>query len=298
MAQNLRDRGYSSSMDGYQPKLQRQKINKAEKRANKFTERDRFNSRQKTVAPGEASVSKGEKVITAPAQNSAVARLPSPEQIRSTPISVPEYSPTYPTGLSPVQSQPLNFQMTDPQREQFYQRNIWSKAPSLGEGPPESGMSMEELKNRIDELNEAMWKLYRKRDGEQFRVKEMEQRASGDLYTNQHIPYYPTVDVDSEFNAANTVADYNWEVKEYLNDWVPDVTDDPVVRETAWQDFVKAANTGRYLKTDEYWNSLFDKKTPRIYAEEQRLSDLFNEYNNLKNEYNTRLARYLQSYGG
>ena len=244
---NLRDRGFSSSMDGYQPKK---------------TERPR--SRKKTVASGTASVGKGTQATKNPVRDSGVVKLPSVEQIRSTPSygSVPEYSPTYPTGLSPTQSQPLDFQFTNPEdaRQPQYanQRaddDRWELTPS----ETESGLTTAELKKRIKALEDAMAAI--DRTNSNFLLRKFGNKEhSGQAY-----------------------ADYNWNYHDWLDDTLPDLTNDPVALISEQMEHAKAAATGRALRNQAGTTT-----------DGSQYENLFNEYNNLKNEYNVRLAQYLQ----
>lgn len=273
MASNLRDRGYSSSMDGYNLKL-----NKADER----------HSRKKTVAPGDATVSKGQKVTNSTVKDSAVMRLPSPEQIRSTPISVPEYGPV---GLPPSElpyspNTPINLHYSDPLDQVAQYRNV--EIPyrmNSSKQNPAANMSTDEIKRRMDEIEQALSLNYTKQA--QDRQRRRGYKWSSDPST-----------LEEELTAAKTVSDYNWEMHDFLDDWMPDLTNDPVALASEQMEHAKAAAAGRVnnekLNTQNRFDAGYNRLTQDIISDEASIDQLYWEYNNLKNEYNVRLAQYLQ----
>ena len=261
---NLRDRGYGNSMEGYQPKLQLQKINKAEKR-------EPYHSRQKTVAPGEANVSRGRMVNDS-------ARMPSPDEFRA----MPQYAP-------------LDLQFTDPKdADDAYRRGAGSYTAmqdaqkQLVPGETRSNLSPEELRKRIRQLEEAMAAMDAGHD--KFRLREFK---SGDN-TPYQAPYLPYT--ENEEHPAQPLADFNWEKAELLDDAGLGLGVSDAQQQLLWMDYQKAAATGRALKKqhDHYISNHGIPGIENAMDEERQYGNLFQEYNNLRNEYNARLAQYLQ----
>lgn len=200
MARNLRDRGYSSSMDGMRlPKVQER------------------HSRQKTVAPGEASVSKGRKV--------------TPET-RSTPSygSVPEYAQTAPETLPTTPNQSLALGYTDPLDELNHEKRV--------EAPFRQYINSQRDASVADMSTDEIMK----------RLRELEAALSYN-YNIQNVDYKKTVNRPSYFTNAD----------EEMQDMAQD-----------------------------------ELLTSAIRRDEASIDQLYWEYNNLKNEYNVRLAQYLQ----
>ena len=264
MAKNLRDRGYSSSMDGMH-------LPKAQER----------HSRQKTVTPGEASVSKGRKV--------------TPET-RSTPSygSVPEYNPVYPGGNA-TQSTPLNLQFTDPADEAAaYRRGpgpyaaMREEQRQLVPGETRSNLSPEELRKRIRQLEEAMAAMDAGHSKFRSRIFSSEDNTE---YQAPYLPY-----MEGEEHPAQAIADFNWNKAELLDDAGLELGASPAQQQLLWMDYQKAAAIGRAL--EEQHNQYISNNGIPGYkdamAEENQYGSLYNEYNNLRNEYNARLAQYLQ----
>lgn len=351
MAKNLRDRGYSSSMDGYKLK----KVDPASK----------YHSREKTVAPGTATVSKGQKSgyssvenpklkkITADANVSSVSnafrdklrakaalpgaygydptenahqnylnamaefksdagyKLGAPEwqqklldadyELQSSianriaePQSIPkpktpEQAKAYSDYLNayaryealndamayqtrktepPYDWRPRTFktnkEQVNLQPEREAERRVEQDIANYNSyetsqeqnGNPLSTVSTDEIKRRMQELEGAIWELYRKRDGEAFRPRYMGHRQIGGEHPDELWPAWePYVDITPELN------------------------DTP------------------YYASEEYKKKLYDQKKSEVMADEENYESLFTEYNKLKNEYNVRLANYLQSVG-
>lgn len=234
-------------------------------------------SRQKTVAPGEASVSKGRKVTT---------------ETRPTPSygSVPEYSPVYSGGKTP-----LNLQFTDPADEAAaYRRGPGAYAAmredqrQLVPSETRSNLSPEELRKRIRQLEEAMAAMDASRD--KFRIREFK----SDDNTEYQAPYLPYM--EGEEHPAQAIADFNWEKAELLDDAGLALGASPAQQQLLWMDYQKAAAIGRAL--EDQHNQYIDNHGIPGYrdamAEENRYGNMYQEYNNLRNEYNARLAQYLQ----
>lgn len=268
MAQNLRDRGFSSSMDGYQQK--------------------RTHSRQKTVAPGEASVSKGRKVTNTPAQDSAVLRLPSPEQIRST------QSYGYgPAAARAPRSEPINFSYTDPEDESRHYENVekpWRENIGSVSGALKD-MPLEEIKRRMDALNQALNASYDRQNIDRMNARTARGYVAG-----------------SEERKIQPLMDYNWNVAEALSDSAWDLGSEEYAA-IKDQDYFKAAAAARRNDKkisekeelefnphsfDNAYNAPALSAIGNLYRDEASVDALYSEYNALKNEYNARLAQYLQ----
>jgi len=261
MAKNLRDRGYGNSMEGLQ-------LKKAPER----------HTRQKNVAPGKASVSRGQKVTNTNVQNSSVMRMPSPDEFRA----MPQYTP-------------LDLQFTDPKdADDAYSRGTGSYTAmqdaqkQLVPGETRSNLSPEELRKRIRQLEEAMAAMDAGHD--KFRIREFK---SGDN-TPYQAPYLPYT--EGEEHPAQPLADFNWEKAELLDDAGLGLGVSDAQQQLLWMDYQKAAATGRELKKqhDHYISNHGIPGAENAIAEERQYGNLFQEYNNLKNEYNARLAQYLQ----
>ena len=246
MATNLRDRGYSSSMDGYTPKKQER------------------HTRKKKVVSGEATVSKGQ-----PAKK---AELPSVER--------PSDSGTYTTNKTQV---PLYF--TDKKDQASHWRNAevpYMEFSAERDAAPKNIMSLGDIKRRMQELEQAMARIDTGRTNINMRVFDGKQHAT------DPIPYFE--------HPAQPLADYEWNKHDVLDDYLPDVTDDPVALYLEQMNHAKAAATGKALRKQR--DSAYYDALDSALEEENNYKNLFFEYNNLKNEYNTRLAQYLHSFGG
>lgn len=270
MAQNLRDKGYSSSMDGYQPRKQ--------------------HSRQKTVLPGEADVSKGRKAAATPVQNGAAMRLPSPEQIRSTPGS----------GFSPAingsrRSAPLNLNYTDPEAERSHYENVempWREnIGAVRDSGALRDMPLDEIKRRMEVLDKALNAAYGRQTADRMNVRTARGYVAG-----------------SREREIQPLMDYNWNVAEALSDSAWDIGGDEYAA-IKDQEYLKAANAGKAFDQrlsdkqemefnphayDNAFNASALSAIGDLTRDESSVDALYSEYNALRNEYNARLARYLQ----
>ena len=242
MATNLRDRGYSSSMDGYTPKKQER------------------HTRKKKVVSGEATVSKGQAY----------------QPTRS--IAAPEYA------ANPTNA-PLNLQFSDQYDRISHDDNVeipYKQYTWERDSAPANTMTMDEIKRRMQELEQAMARIDAGRTNINMRVFDGKQHAT------DPIPYFE--------HPAQPLADYEWNKHDVLDDYLPDVTDDPVALYLEQMNHAKAAATGKALRKQR--DSAYYDALDSALEEENNYKNLFFEYNNLKNEYNTRLAQYLHSFGG
>lgn len=219
MPRNLRDRGYSSSMDGYKPAP--------------------YHSRRKKTEAGTAQVRKGEEVTRQSVRDSGALRLPSPEEIRAS------YGKAPVNAGPPQRSEPLNLQFSDVHDEGSHESNV--EIPfqmfNIERNIGKSEMSLDEIRRRMQELERALNSAY---DSQRARVKVR--------------PY----------------TDYNWDVAEAIDDNLLGLNANEPTQQLAFMDYQKAARAGETATN-----------TPEV-------DELFHEYNNLKNEYNARLAQYLQ----
>ena len=153
-----------------------------------------------------------------------------------------------------------------------------------------SGMSLDEIKKRMKEMEYALNNAY---TGQQIaRAKRAATRNVTDFYYSG-IPMQP----------SEKVANYYWDMHDFLDDWMPDLTDDPVALALEQQAHAEAATTGHAVEAQAYPQNQavlagYDAANARndmdIQTNEAALDKLFFEYNNLRNEYNARLAQYLQ----
>ena len=267
---NLRDKGYGNSMEGLQLPKER-------------------HSRQKNVAPGEASVSKGQKVTNSNVQNSSVMRIPSPDEIRAS------YGESPVNAGSPQRSAPLNLQFTsEKDSDDAYRRGAGAYSAFLDAQkqlvPSETrtDLTPEELKKRIRALEEAMAAMDAAHG--KFRVRNFKNNANSEY----EVPYYPYS--PGEEHPAQPLADFNWDKAEFLDDAGLGLGVSDAQQQLLWMDYEKAAATGRALE-EQHEHYIDNHGIPGIenaMAEERQYGNLFHEYNNLKNEYNARLAQYLQ----
>ena len=233
-------------------------------------------TREKKVTPGEATVQKGQAY-------QPTRELPSWG-------SVPEYGAVAPA--SPSQA-PLQLQYVDllPNDKQRYDASIPDTV-----APTYDNLSDEELKKRMQQLEQALNAAYSNQRNN--RLARSAAKTADFEYAG--IPMTP----------AEKYANYNWEVAENLEDAAQElgyIDTNPALYQQAFQNYANAAAAGRAVEKQSYpQNSVtFDSMMtvdPRlkqnIQANEATIDQLFWEYNNLKNEYNARLARYLQSIGG
>lgn len=260
---NLRDKGFSSSMEGYTPKKQER------------------HTREKSVAPGEAIVQKGQKV----------------QPTRDLPNygSVPEYgatgAPAVDIPYASNQSIPLHYTDLNDQLYHFAKVELPYRKGEQNRKIRDgylSTLSDEELKRRLAELEQALSTAYAQQN--------TDRQARRNIPTGEE-GHYP----------EEVLANYNWNVHDVLDDYVADTTDDPVALYLEQMEHAKAAATGRVinkqalrknLAAQDAYPARYNSATQKIADDERSIDDLYFEYNNLKNEYNTRLARYLQSIGG
>ena len=259
---NLRDRGYGNSMEGLQLKKER-------------------HTRQKTVAPGEASVSKGQKVTNTNVQNSSVMRLPSPDEIRAS------YGTATVNAGSPQRSTPLNLQYSDRYDRISHDDNVeipYREYARERDSTLQNSMSLDEIRRRMQELERVLSGAYASQNVNRAAI-------SGSKKTTQ-----PTSEARL---LPKAYADYNWDAEDFLAEWAPDLGDDAYV---AFRDVerAKAAATGRALamKAMGMAQTNMDAQNAQhaqnLNLDEAAIDNLYFEYNNLKNEYNARLAQYLQ----
>lgn len=260
---NLRDRGYGNSMEGLQ-------LKKAPER----------HTRQKNVAPGEASVSKGQKVTNTNVQNSSVMRMPSPDEIRAS------YGEPPVNAKSPQRSAPLNLQFSDVHDEGRHESNveipfqIFDIERDIGKNE----MSLDEIRRRMRELERALSGAYARQNTDRAILQGAKKTT------------HPTG--DARF-LPKFYADYKWDEADFLGDWAPDLGNDAYA---AFRDIerAKAAASGRALSmkamdmAQTNKESQYAQHSQNVDLDEASIDNLFFEYNNLRNEYNARLAQYLQ----
>ena len=260
---NLRDRGYGDSTEGL-------KLKKQER-----------HSREKKVTPGEAPVQKGQAY----------------QPTRSLPSygAVPEYSPVAPSGSSDV---PINLQFTDDYDRISHDIDVEApyKLYSIDrDSAPANTMSLEEIQRRLKELEQAMSSAYDRQN-----IDRMQNRVARGGVAGNNIP-------------GKAYVDYRWDVAEALDDAGYGVGVDDATQQLLWQNYLQAAAAGKkkeqdynYRKENEFNPFSYDNASNPAAATsaydlsktEASIDAMYREYTDLKNEYNTRLARYLQSIGG
>ena len=261
MPQNLRDRGYSSSMDGYKPAP--------------------YHSRRKKTAAGTAQVQKGEEVNRQSVRDSGALRLPSPEEIRAS------YGTATINAGSPQRSAPLNLQYSDRGDKISHDDNVeipYREYARERDSALQNTMSLDEIRRRMQELERVLSGAYASQNANRAAV-------SGSKKTTQ-----PTSEARE---MPKAYADYNWDVEDFLAEWAPDLGNDAYV---AFRDIerAKAAATGRALAmkamsmAQTNMNAQNAQHAQNLNMDEAAIDNLYFEYNNLKNEYNARLAQYLQ----
>ena len=259
---NLRDRGYGNSMEGLHLPKER-------------------HTRQKTVAPGEASVSKGQKVTNTNVQNSSVMRMPSPEEIRAS------YGESPVNAGPPMKSAPLNLQFSDIYDKISHDDEVeipYREYARERDAAPKNTMSLEEIRRRMQELERALSGAYARQNIDRAILQGTKKTT------------HPTG--DARF-LPKFYADYKWDEADYLGDWAPDLGNDAYA---AFRDIEreKAAASGRALSikamdmAQTNKESQYAQHSQNVDLDEASIDNLFFEYNNLRNEYNARLAQYLQ----
>ena len=259
---NLRDKGYGNSMEGLQLPKER-------------------HTRQKNVAPGEASVSKGQKVMNTNVQNSSVMRMPSPDEIRAS------YGESPVNAGSPQRSAPLNLQFSDIYDKISHDDEVeipYREYARERDAAPKNTMSLDEIRRRMKELERVLSGAYARQNTD----RAILQGAKKTTHLTGDARFLPKF-----------YADYKWDEADYLGDWAPDLGNDAYA---AFRDIEreKAAASGRALSikamdmAQTNKESQYAQHSQNVDLDEASIDNLFFEYNNLRNEYNARLAQYLQ----
>lgn len=183
MAKNLRDRGYGNSMDGYQPKP------------------ERFHSREKTVAPGTAQVRKGQQAATNPVRD-RTAYTPGVEQIRSE----PEYTPrSVQTNKTPV-----DLHYTDTHDAYAHYGRVEHPFRQYSqEQKPGSGLSLEELKRRMDALEQALTSAYDRQNMDRSADRMREEQGSA----------FNQFGINDTANNEMVISDLYWQYNDLKNEY-------------------------------------------------------------------------------
>jgi hypothetical protein len=300
MAKNLRDRGYSSSMDVYKLK--------------KDDPASKYHSREKTIAPGTATVSKGQKSgrsLSLPTTKTPKAKIAAPNAdslnsaLQNRLLSQRKLSSAY--GYNPTE---------DP-----YQLYNWEIAEFLSDSGYDLGIPKEQ--QAVRDMNYSLQAAIGKRNERPDRVpapKTPEQATAYSDYATNYARYEPLK--DAYYKSLNPTYD----VKHERVDLQPY----PEAQQQVDKDIQnygkvarnKAMTTGSGLSMEEIkrrmqeleqamseidaqqgMNYLRDFGAPEFNApypsdpNERSYRDLYFEYNNLKNEYNQQMAQYLQSLG-
>lgn len=261
MPRNLRDRGYSSSMDGYNPAP--------------------YHSRRKKTAAGTAQVQKGEEVNRQSVRDSGALRLPSPEEIRAS------YGKAPVNAGPPQRSEPLNLQFSDIYDKISHDDEVEIPYREYARGrdtAPKNTMSLDEIRRRMQELERALSGAYARQNTDRAILQGTKKTT------------HPTG--DARF-LPKFYADYKWDEADFLGDWAPDLGNDAYA---AFRDIerAKAAASGRALSmkamdmAQTNKESQYAQHSQNVDLDEASIDNLFFEYNNLRNEYNARLAQYLQ----
>lgn len=218
-----------------------------------YQQKPRLHSREKKVASGTAEVRKGQKTAKAPARDNAV-KLPSVEQIRSE----PKQNRAQPAPKT-QRSKPLKIDFNDSDDAARYHQNVtvpYQQYAAERDATPPNNMSLDELKRRMDELEQALTSAYDRQNADRMRYRTAEGYANG-----------------------------NWDVAEAKEDAGWALGADEATQQQLFMDYIQAAAVGKSLEKQKRYD---------IAVDEGRISSLYWEYNNLKNEYNMRLAQYLQ----